>query len=106
MSLQPHENYLIPEETARVARAIVPSGNLVMGRYDELGCCSTTAMSRICFPSKVSQPKPPRRRARVTLLQLMAEPTDRQAAEAARTRVDRKHLLGLELTDPALITRP
>jgi transposase len=37
MSVQPQVFYLVPEETARVARAIFPTGNLVMRMYDELG---------------------------------------------------------------------
>ena len=37
MSLQPCDTYRVPEETARVARAIFPEGNLVMRMYDELG---------------------------------------------------------------------
>ena len=37
ISLQPHVFYLVPEETARVARAIFPAGNRVMRMYDELG---------------------------------------------------------------------
>ncbi len=37
MSLQPQVFYLVPEETARVARAIFPTGNLVMRMYDKLG---------------------------------------------------------------------
>jgi hypothetical protein len=36
MSLQPQAIYCVPEETARVARAIFPAGNLVMRIYDEL----------------------------------------------------------------------
>jgi len=30
MSLQPQVSYCVPEETARVARAIFPDGNLIM----------------------------------------------------------------------------
>ncbi len=37
MSLQPQAAYLVPEETARVAHAIFPTGNLVMRMYDDLG---------------------------------------------------------------------
>ena len=36
MSLQPQAVYCVPEETARVARAIFPAGNLVLRMYDEL----------------------------------------------------------------------
>jgi len=37
MSLQPQACYLIPEETARVARAAFPKGNIFMRMRDELG---------------------------------------------------------------------
>ncbi len=37
MSLQPKDNYQIPTETARVAHAIFPEGNLIMRLHDELG---------------------------------------------------------------------
>jgi hypothetical protein len=36
MSLQPQPIYCVPEETARVARAIFPAGNLVMRMYRSL----------------------------------------------------------------------
>lgn len=36
MLLQPQAIYCVPEETARVARAIFPAGNLIMRIYDEL----------------------------------------------------------------------
>lgn len=34
MSLQPQVAYLVPDETARVARAIFPVGNLAVRIYD------------------------------------------------------------------------
>lgn len=37
MSLHPQDEYQIPEETDRVARAIFPKGNLVMRFRDDLG---------------------------------------------------------------------
>ena len=43
---------------------------------------------------------PPSRLALVTVLQRAENLTDRQAAEAARTRVDWQYLLGLPLDDP------
>jgi len=42
----------------------------------------------------------PSRLALVTVLQRAENLTDRQAAEVARTRLDRQHLLGLPLDDP------
>jgi transposase len=100
MSLQPRESYPIPEETARVARAIFPKGNLVMRLYDELGMLVQDQAFADLFPIQGQPAEAPARLALVTLLQFMEGLTDRQAAEAVRTRIDWKYLLGLELTDP------
>ncbi len=37
MSMHPHPISAIPEETARVARAILPQGNVYLLMRDELG---------------------------------------------------------------------
>ena len=100
MSLQPQENYPITAETARVARAIFPTGNLVMRLYDELGMLFHDRDFTDLFPVQGQPAEAPTRLALVTLLQFLEGLTDRQAAEAVRTRIDWKYLLGLELTDP------
>jgi transposase len=99
MSLQPRESYPIPEETAQVARAIFPKGNLVMRLYDELGMLVQDQAFADLSPIQGQPAEAPTRLALVTLLQFMEGLTDRQAAEAVRTRIDWKYLLGLELTD-------
>ncbi len=43
---------------------------------------------------------PPSRLALVTVFQMVEDLTDRQAAEAVRTRIDWKYALGLDLADP------
>ena len=43
---------------------------------------------------------PPGRLALVTIFQMAEDLTDRQAAEAVRTRIDWKYALGLDLADP------
>ena len=43
---------------------------------------------------------PPSRLALVTIFQMAEDLTDRQAAEAVRTRIDWKYALGLDLPDP------
>jgi transposase len=100
MSLQSRESYPIPEETARVARAIFPKGNLVMRLYDELGLLFHDRDFADLFPVQGQPAEAPTRLALVTLLQFMEGLTDRQAADAVRTRIDWKYLLALELTDP------
>ena len=100
MSLQPQLHYLVPPETARVARAIFPRPNLVMRIYDELGMLFHDLDFADLFPPQGQPALAPLRLALVTLLQFMEGLTDRQAADAVRTRIDWKFLLCLDLTDP------
>jgi transposase len=100
MSLQSCESYSIPAETARVARAIFPNGNLAMRIYDELGALFCDRDFADLFPAQGQPAEAPLRLALVTLLQFMEGLTDRQAADAVRSRIDWKYLLCLELTDP------
>ena len=51
MSLQPQAIYCVPEEIARVARAIFPTGNLVMRMYDELDMLLSDADFADLFPN-------------------------------------------------------
>lgn len=99
MSLQPQALYCVPEDTARVARAIFPKGNLVMRMYDELGMLFGDADFADVFASQGQPAESPVRLALVTLLQFWEGLTDRQAADAVRTRIDWKYLLCLDLTD-------
>jgi transposase len=100
MSLQPCDTYRVPDETARVARAIFPDGNLVMRLHDQLGLLFEDRNFADLFPIQGQPAEAPLRLALVTLLQFMEGLTDRQAADAVRTRIDWKYLLCLELTDP------
>jgi transposase len=52
------------------------------------------------FPTRGQPAEMPWRLALVTVLQVVEGLPDRQAAEAVRSRLDWKYLLGLELTDP------
>jgi hypothetical protein len=52
------------------------------------------------FPTHGQPARPPWRLALVTLLQFAEGLSDRQAAHAVRSRIDWKHVLRLELTDP------
>jgi len=99
MSLQPQVVYLMPDETARVARAIFPAGNLAMRMYDELGPLFHDRDFTDLFPIQGQPAEAPARLALVTILQFMEGLTDRQAADAVRVRLDWKYLLCLELTD-------
>src|SRR5260370_42476944 len=54
----------------------------------------------ICSHEEGNRQKPAFRLALVCLVQYIEDLTDRQAADAVRSRLDIKYLLGLELTDP------
>jgi transposase len=100
MSLHPQEIPPIPEETARVAHAILPQGNRYLLLREELGTIYSDELFADVYP-RVGQPaEQPWRLALVTVMQFMENYTDRQAAEAVRTRIDWKYVLSLELTDP------
>jgi len=100
MSLPAQHPITIPEQTARVARAIYPNGNPVMRLLDALHLAITDSDFADLFPVRGQPGESPARLALVSLLQFMEELTDRQAADAVRTRIDWKYLLGLELCDP------
>ncbi len=100
MSLQPQAIPAIPEETARVARAIFPAGNRYMQVRDELGTIYTDEQFVTLYPAGGQFAEQPWRIALLLVMQYMENYTDRQAAEAMRTRIDWKYVLSLELTDP------
>ncbi len=99
MSMHPHPIPAIPEETARVARAILPQGNVYLQMRDELGTLYQDEDFRDLFPIRGQPAEVPWRLALVTLMQYAEGLTDRQAADAVRTRIDWKYVLSLELTD-------
>jgi transposase len=100
MSVRLRAEYTIPTETARVARAAFPKGTALMTLRDELGEIYADRVFADLFP-RVGQPaQAPGCLALVTVLQFSEELTDREAADAVRSRLDWKYLLGLELTDP------
>lgn len=89
----------VPAETVRVAKATFPKGNPYLTLRDELGTVFDNDDFAELF-ALVGQPAlPPWRVALVTVLQFKENLSDRQAADAVRSRIDWKYLLGLELTD-------
>ena len=98
--LKPSPIEPVPEGTARVARGVFRKGNPLLKLRDELGAIFQDEDFADLFP-KLGQPGlTPWRLALITLLQFRENLPDRHAAEAVRARLDWKHLLGLELTDP------
>lgn len=89
----------IPEETIRVARAAFPKGNLYISMRDELGVLFEDADFTKLFPRRGQPAFSPWRLALITVMQFLENLSDRQAAEAVRSRIDWKYALGLKLTD-------
>lgn len=99
MSLKPEPIDPIPEETVRVAHAAFPKGNRYLRLRDELGTLYQDELFADLFPASGQPAEAPWRLALVTILQFLEGLSDRQAAEAVRSRLDWKYLLGLQVTD-------
>ncbi len=89
----------VPEETVRVARAAFLNGNLYLKMRDELGTFYKDADFADLFPTRGQPAYSPWRLALATVMQFVEGLSDRQAAEAVRSRIDWKYALSLELTD-------
>lgn len=100
MSLQPQPMGPVPEETARVARAAFPKGNVYIRLRDELGSLYEDASFAPLFHTRGQPAEAPWRLALVLGFQFAEDLSDRQAADAVRSRIDWKYALGLDLTDP------
>jgi len=100
MALKPVDLTSIPEETARVAKAAFPKGNIYLKLRDELGALYQDETFSHLFPSAGCPAESPGRLAMITVFQFAEGLSDRAAADAVRSRIDWKYALGLELTDP------
>jgi transposase len=99
MCLHPAPISEIPPETVRVARAAFPKGTVVMRLRDEFSELYRDEDFSRFYPRRGQPAFAPWRLALVTVLQFLEQLSDRQAAEAVRSRIDWKYALGLELTD-------
>lgn len=100
MSLHPQEIPAVPEETMRIARAAFPHGNVYMRMRDALGTIYADQLFTSLFPARGQPAETPWRLALTTVMQFAQGLSDRQAADAVRSRIDWKYALSLELTDP------
>jgi transposase len=100
MAMHPSSIDPVPEDTARVARAAFRKGTLLMRVRDEIGVMYDDAMFATLYDARGQSAIAPWRLALVTLFQFLETLSDRQAAEAVRSRIDWKDALSLELTDP------
>jgi transposase len=90
MSLHPQTTDPIPEETQRVARAAFPRGHIYMQVADHLGAIYHDAQFAALFPTRGQPAEAPARLALATVLQFAEGLSDRQAADAVRSRIDWK----------------
>lgn len=99
MSLQLRSINPVPEQTRRVALATFPKGNPYITLRERLGPVFENEDFAEMYPATGQPCLAPWRLALVTILQFREDLSDRQAAEAVRSRIDWKYLLGLELDD-------
>jgi transposase len=100
MSLKPEPIDSVPEETARIARAAYPKGNIYLQLRETFGTIYQDEHFMELYPRRGQPAEAPWRLALVSVMQFREGLSDRQAANAVRGRMDWKYLLGLELSDP------
>jgi transposase len=99
MSLRPADKWTIPQETVRVAHQAFRKPNLWIRLRDEFGVLYPDSAFATLFSQRGQPAESPGRLALVTVVQFAEGLTDREAADAVRSRIDLKYLLGLELSD-------
>lgn len=100
MSMQPQTIPPVPRDTAAVARAAFPKGNLYLQIRDTLGSIYQDEAFASLFPRRGQPAQTPWQLALVCVMQFIENLSDRQAADAVRARIDWKYALSLPLTDP------
>jgi transposase len=100
MSMYPHSIAPIPAETAQLAWKINPKGTLIMRLRDRLGSFYQDEDFVELYPATGQPAYAPWRLALIIVFEYLEGLTDRQAAEAARNRIDWKYALSLPLDDP------
>jgi transposase len=101
MSLHPQEIPPVPADTVRVAKAAFPRGNPYILLRNEVGSVYEDVTFASLFPKRGQPAEAPWRLAMVCIMQFAGGLSDRQAAEAVRSRIDWKYTLSLGLTDSA-----
>jgi transposase len=100
MSINPHGLEPIPEETRLLVQRLCPKGTMVTQLRDALGPIYSDEPFAHLYATGGRAAVAPWRLALVTVLQAIEGLTDRQAAEAVRTRIDWLYALALPLDDP------
>lgn len=100
MSMQPQSIPPVPEDTAAVAQAAFPKGNLYLQVRDTLGSVYEDETFASLFSKRGQPAQAPWQLALVCVMQFIENLTDRQTADAVRARIDWKYALSLSLSDP------
>lgn len=100
LSLRPRSGEQIPALTAQVARASNPVGTTAMWVRDRLDGLWRDEDFASWYPRDGRPGLSLAQLATVCVLQFLLGLSDRQAAEAARCRIDFKYALAMELDDP------
>lgn len=90
MSMKPQPIPEIPWETVRVVHAAFPKGNLSIWLRDTVGALSHDEVFADLYPGRGQPADAPWRLALVTIFPFLENLTDRQAADAVRSRLDGK----------------
>ena len=80
----------VPEETAQIARAAFPKGNLYLKIRDTLGSIYVDEDFANLFSVRGQPAQSPWRLALICIMQYLENLSDRQVAEAVRGRIDWK----------------
>ncbi|MBA2679466.1 MAG: transposase, partial [Ktedonobacteraceae bacterium] len=89
----------VPMQTALIARAAFPNGNIYLQMRDVLGTIYEDDLFAAAYSQEGQPALHPWQLALVTVMQFAENLTDRQAADAVRARLDWKYALNLEITD-------
>lgn len=82
MSLKPESIGPVPQETARLAKAVFPEGSTFIKMRDELGTLFQDEMFATLFPKDGQPALAPWRLALITIMQFAEKLSDRQAPTA------------------------
>lgn len=100
MSLKDRHLGQVPEETARVAKAVFRKGHRYLTLRDTFGDLQGSDDFRCLFHLEGRPAIDPAQLALVTLVQFAENLSDERAADAVRARIDLKYLLALPLDHP------
>ena len=100
MSLKSQPIPPVPEATAHSAKRAFPKGNIFVQMREVFGSLYTDDQFQQLYPADGQRAYAAWRLALVTIMQAAEGLTDRQAADAVRSRIDWKYALSLEIDDP------